>query len=264
MAKSRPAAKMAAAHQKPAAARSAAPKPAALSDRAIGLNEQAISVLIRELGGRDALAALLTVAGGSPEIATLAALLSDEPFRTQAIGALCTRAGITIVEFFLAVGKAKQQRAILLAQSRIADGIVQVVDDVMTRSAPQDVPCGACQGLGTVPPPGGGADAAPVPCGGCRGTGRTSLLPDLDRQKVALDLAKLLPKAGGGPMVAVQNNFANGGRTGPVVGGIEQLQQAVNEALFARPALPAARSAAVDGSIDGEVCEPPPPEGTVR
>lgn len=218
------------------------------------LSEKAIATFADLLGGRQALGEYLAVAGVGPDAHRLATLLANPACRTWSLGRLCTQAGITVADFFQAVSKAKTQRAILQAQDRIAAGMVAVVDDVMKRAAPIEIPCETCQGLGTVKSP-VGDDAPPVACGVCKGRGVMLALPELDRQKLALDLAKLLPKASGGPAVAIQNNFGGGG-SGVTPGGLEQLQQAVNECLFAKPSLPAASaSGGIGGAIEAEVIE---------
>lgn len=219
------------------------------------LSETAIETFAKAFGGREALGELFAIAGAGTEAEALALLLLDPRYTGLGLGKLCTMANVTVADFFAAAGKATFVKAQLHAQHRIATHLVDVVEDVMTRAKPIEIPCDGCKGMGTVSPP-GKPDDPPMPCGMCRGTGRTLTLPELDRQKVALDLGRMLQKGPSGPLVAVQQNFGAGGeggsgRRGPVIrGGLEQLQQAVNDALFARPGLPAPRAV-----VDAEVVE---------
>ena len=113
-------------------------------------------------------------------------------------------------------------RAHIAASHIIAEKIPPIVDDVMTRAAPQRLRCQACQGAS--------ANGGP-PCLACFSLGYIQTEPDLDRQKLALELAQLTEKKGG---LFIQQN------TGVVAaaalpsnsGALEQLQQAVGDLLF--------------------------------
>ena len=96
-----------------------------------------------------------------------------------------------------------------------------VVDDVMTRAAPQVSTCPACLGVST---------AGQGPCATCNSTGRVQTEPDLDRQKLALELGQLLEKKGG--LIVQQNNATVASLGASQPGSLEQLQQAVGDLLF--------------------------------
>ena len=114
-----------------------------------------------------------------------------------------------------------------------------VVADVMHRSKPHEVTCTDCAGVGQVTPeptrkhP----NPSPAPCESCRGAGRRLCQPDLDRQKVALELGQLLTKSGG-INLSQQTLIAapsNGKPVGLGPGALVALQQAVGEILTPRP-----------------------------
>ena len=93
----------------------------------------------------------------------------------------------------------------------------------MTRAAPQRQVCPKC--LGT-------SAAGQGPCPLCQDSGYVQSEPELDRQKLALELGQLIEKKGG--LIVQQNNLAATlGGTAP--GSLEQLQQAVGDLLFGGP-----------------------------
>lgn len=223
--------------------------PAAAPDSAS--YDRAVLTFIEAVGGRQALTDTLAVAATATELQPIAQLLLDSRYDGQPVTRLCRLAGLTVADLLVAYRKALVAKAHIKAAVSIAERIPAVVDDVLRRAAPHDLPCDACQGLGETRPRATKADPLPipVPCSRCRGSGQTHHLPDLDRQKLALELAQLSQKSGG--IFVQQNNVANdapsaGLAAGP--GALESLQQAVSQILYNQPITLAPDGAAEDAA----------------
>jgi len=210
---------------RPGTATSALVPAAARGDTALGdveaiLNHEAIEVFAKAVGGRDLLADTLAVAGTGTDIERITTLLLDPRYASWSLARLCQTAGITVAELFASYRKALVLRAHIEATHIIARKLPPVVDDVMTRAAPHRQVCPKC--LGT-------AAAGQGPCALCQDSGYVQSEPELDRQKLALELGQLLEKKGGFLMQQT-NVTATLGGTAP--GSLEQLQQAVGDLLF--------------------------------
>jgi hypothetical protein len=203
-----------------------------LSDAEAGANGKAIDALVQALGGRPALLDTLAVAADAPEVEHIVSLLIDPRYDKVSLRQLCHMAGLTVVDLFAAVKKAMITKAHLIAYKAITEALVPVVEDVMKRAAPYEITCYGCGGDGEVQDPEQPQVVALITCPQCAGRGTLVQLPDLDRQKLALELAQLVQKAGG---LNIQQNTLNvqpGGSDGPKVGGtLVELQHAVRELL---------------------------------
>ena len=190
------------------------------------LSAAAISAFTTAIGGRAKLLETLQVASDAPEVDQVVTLLLDPRYGGWSLRRLCKAANLTIADLFAAYKKALIVKAHLQATQVVADHLVAVVDDVMRRSQPHEAPCDACLGVTQTPP-----------CPLCRGTGKLQVQPDLDRQKVALELGQLLTKGGG---INLQQNtlVAPGGSATFGPGALDQLQQAVGEILTPRSRRP--------------------------
>jgi hypothetical protein len=228
----------------PAAARST-PTLTALE---LTLSGDAIETFARAVGGRQQLLETLAVADSDSSNDKVINCLLDDQYASWSLRRICNFAGITVADLFASYKKALVVKAHLEATHIIASKLPPIVDDVMTRATPLVLVCPSCAGLPAVE----GAPACPV----CAGSGQVLSEPDLDRQKLALELGRLTNQHKGG--VVVQQNVAAGTAwTGQGVGGLEQLQQAVGDLLFA----PGRRRAAAP-TIEAAVVEPePPPPG---
>jgi hypothetical protein len=188
------------------------------------LSAAALDAFAVALGGRHAILDALQVATGSPEIDKVAHLLLDPRYGGWSLRRLCTLAGLTIADFFAAYKKSLLVKAHLQAAKIVTDELVHVVEDVMKRAHPYKETCTGCRGVTL---------ALAQPCTVCGGTGQIQILPDLDRQKLALELGQLVSKSGG--INLTQNTqvvAGTGGTFGP--GAIDQLQQAVAAVLTPR------------------------------
>ena len=96
--------------------------------------------------------------------------------------------------------------------AQLAQHLPNITLDVATRAQVHYLPCGSCQGTGRVTPKPTKDDPTPAEevCYTCRGTGQLRHEADLERQTLALEMGKLLPK-GGGTNIAVVNNNAGSG-----------------------------------------------------
>jgi hypothetical protein len=221
----------------PAAART--PEPLTVVEAT--LNEQAIEVFTKAVGGRDQLAEVLSVAGTSPDVEKIALYLLDPRYAHFSLRRLCTLTGITVADLKTAYRKALIARAHITATQIIASRLPPIVEDVMTRAAPQKVICPKC--LGT-------SAAGQGPCVLCNDTGIIQSEPDLDRQKLALELGQLVEKKGG--ILMQQNTIAAASLASTNSGALEQLHQAVGDLLYS----PSRRRASAP-VVEGQVGEPP-------
>lgn len=195
------------------------------------LNASAINTFVQVVGGRQAFIDVLSVADAAPEAESVVNLLLDPRYAGYSIRRLCFITGITVADLFAAYRKACIARAHIRAAHVIAEKLPPIVEDVMSRATPTRVKCPACQGAGqksrTIT-----GEVRQVTCGLCAGKGWTRSQPDLDRQKLALELGQLTEKKAG--LIVQQNQMAVSAatlaRTG--VGSLESLQQAVGELLF--------------------------------
>jgi hypothetical protein len=209
------------------------------------LSASAIETFTKAVGGREALVEALSVASEAPEVEKIVLLLLDPRYETMTLRRICQMAGLTVADLFAAYRKAAIAEAHIKAAPIIAGKLVAVVDDVMTRGAPYEVPCTACAGLGTSTPEPTKDQPNPSlgPCRTCRGGGKLLAFPDLDRQKLALELGQLTTRSGG---INIQQNLIAERAGSAAPGALEQLQQAVGDILFNRPA---SGGAVVEGAV---------------
>jgi len=204
----------------PAAARA----PEVLSDLESDLNVQAVEAFTKSLGGRDALAGTLAVAEGDPAVEKVLTYLLDPRYDTWPLRKICRLGGLTVVDLFTAYKRAVLSAAHIESTHLIARALPPIVSDVMARATPQPIACPSCVGVGLKRPD----------CPLCQGTGVSTSLPELDRQKLALELGHLTEKKGG---ILVQQNVqttANAAALGShAPGALEQFQQVVGDLLFA-------------------------------
>ena len=220
-----------------------------------GLTARAAELFIKQLGGRTHCGELLALAAEATEgkdagpLDTLAALLLDPGYDRMSLADLCEQAGLTLRDLFRAHRGATLVRAQILSTEKIAAKLPEVVEDVMRRAAPYEQACEVCLGTGSAPGP--TADAPPVPCETCKGRGRFVVDPELDRQKLALELGDLVKK-GGGISLTQQNLNVNGagGVNGGGAGSYERYQQALMQALNA-PLPPVPATQVVDVTAEG-------------
>jgi hypothetical protein len=222
----------------PAAARA----PESLTPVEAVLNGEAIELFTKVVGGRDQLAEVLSIAGTSPDVEKIANLLLDPKYARVSLRRICGYTGLTVADLFTAYKKALLARAHIEATHIIASRLTPVVADVMTRAAPQRLVCPQC--LGT-------SAAGQGPCPTCSSTGYVQTEPDLERQKLALEIGQLIEKKGG--ILMQQNTIAAGALASSGSGSLEQLHQAVGDLLFS-----SSRRRAAAPPITIEAADDPP------
>lgn len=241
----------------------------ALTPEEADLSSAAVDAFTVALGGRDVLLDTLAIADGTPEVHKIVTLLLDPRYGGWSLRRICAQAGLTIADLFGAYRKALVVKAHLQATRVVTEHLVAVVDDVMKRAQPYEITCPPCRGTGTYTPEPSKRvpNPTPGPCEPCQGTGRLLQTPDLDRQKVALELGQLLQQRGG--LTVQQNNLSLPGGGGAIgtPGALEQLQQAVHEVLYPQThAVEVADVQTVEAVEAGEIVEAdrgddPPAEG---
>lgn len=221
---------------------------------------ESLEAIERDLGGRRALIGLLVIAPLTLDLRYVLGLLGDPAHQQVSLAEICARGNILPGDLLRHLSAAALQRGKVLASQRIGDGIAAVADDIMRRAAPYEAPCnGGCAGTGTLTPDPTSAapNPSPEPCEACRGTGKLVYSPDLERQKLAVEMAQLLPKSGG--IQIAQINAPAGGSPGGGTGPLESIQRLTDQLLYGRgePGEEPADGELVSSSAADAGAEPP-------
>ncbi len=220
--------------------------------------EEACRNFETEVGGRDSLVAQLVHARLTPEQDLLVGAIADPTNDAFSLARICALHGIRFGDLLIVFRDAGLVRAQLAAMRKVWERLPQVAGDVMDRAIPHLLECPACRGTKVrvkfravkkskeAPD---GVKEVQVPCLRCAGTGEILVQPDLDRQKVALEVGGMLRQEGGGVQVNVQAQAQAG-----VFGNFAAASDAV---LYPQPAAPPVSSAVEDGEepVDAEVVE---------
>jgi hypothetical protein len=203
----------------------------ALDHSAEGINDYE-----RALGGRKELIATLSL-DGTPEMQNLVRMLQDRQFDGKSLGWLAREVGISLTDLLRSFRNGTLAKAQILAAQKIATRLVEVVDDVMLRASPHEEACSTCDGLGEVTPNPTKKVPNPTPesCRVCNGKGKIRLLPDLQRQRLALELAEMIKTPRNQPTLLQQFNMGSpSSARDSGSGSLEQMQQAVSNLLYGR------------------------------
>ncbi len=177
------------------------------------------NALERDLGGRDAIISLLAHAASTRVSRYLLTLLTSEEQGSQSLGVCCALAEITPGEFY-AILRQGQTLAIEIRAMQVAvTEAPKVVAHLFRQAQPHYEACDACDEMLTAPDgtrKGNGKYTTYRPdgtsrtgmCAACKGDGTILHQPKLARQKLAIDVARLLPK---GPGVVVGIQMPGGG-----------------------------------------------------
>lgn len=208
---------------------------------------QALQSLETAAGGRLSLVDQLHT-NTDPDIESLAASLADPTNDARTLARILEISNISVGKFLGMLSQAKLAKATLDAMDRVAKYLPEVAADVMARSVPHTTACTVCNGTG-VQQMRDSDDPLGVlerPCIACHSSGQVNAIPDLDRQKVALELGGMLHK--GGPQVAVQVN------TGPAVTSPHMRDQA-SKMLYDKPEAEPIEAEVEEEPVDAEVVE---------
>ncbi len=192
---------------------------------------QQLQELETELGGRQALVGMLTLAPLTKDLRYFLGLLGDPHCREHSLAEICTTANVLPGALLQELAQAAMLVGKVRAAQQVAKGIAAVAEDVIRRGAPYEEACTTCRGTGSITPDPSAAqpNPSPGPCSTCQGGGRLRYEPELERQKLALELAQLLPK-GGGVNIAVQQN--NQGSSGGGQGTLEKITHLTDQLLY--------------------------------
>lgn len=207
----------------------------------LDLAAEPINEFEHALGGRTALISSLSI-DATPEVKDLVDMLMDPRYDKKSLGWLASKVNISLTDLLRVYRNGVLAKAQIIASQKIAAALPDVVADVMKRAVPYQEDCAGCDATGKmtvrptkkVPEP----DPAQVSCTICRGKGTITRLPDLDRQRLALEIGELLKSPKGGPTMLQQFNIgtaaASSGDANP--GSLERMQQAVTDILYGRNA----------------------------
>jgi hypothetical protein len=182
--------------------------------------ERFLTELESAAGGREDLIQLLAHAPSSPEQTYLWGLLADPRNDTRNLAKVLAVGGVNLGQFLSALKDAKGGRALYRVMDSVEQYLPGVAHDLMARSVPHTLACRACRGSGKVTTI-ENSKPKEMSCGVCYGEGAIPVLPDLERQKVALELGGALKKGGG---IVVNQNQAQVQVHGAGRGGMREGQ----------------------------------------
>lgn len=197
------------------------------------LEEQSLALIEKTLGGREALVAALAHAPKSRDLEFLLGLIGDPLQAKVPLGHLCAQGGVTPGELLAAWKAGEILRGHVLATKQIVAALPAVVQDVLKRAAPYEDTCTGCQGLGQITPEPTKKVPNPEPktCPACQGQGKLLYEADLERAKMALDLAQLTPK-GNGVQVNLNQQAVHLHQGGGSAGGTLEAMMSASDAIL--------------------------------
>ena len=209
-----------------------------------------------DLGGRQQIVGMLALAPLTPDLRQVLLLLGDPDKKHCSLAEVCALSNVLPGDLMRQLTNAALLRGKVAAAQHIGAGIGAVAQDIMQRAQPHEDACTVCQGTGTLVANPATADPNPnpVPCQTCRGTGRLRYPADPDAQKLAVEMAQLLPKGGG--LNIMQINQQDGGTGGSGQGALDRVLELSDRVLYGAPGMPA-----VEAEVLGGEEETNPPAG---
>lgn len=211
----------------------------------------AVANLEAAIGGRPAMVeAFLAAPPDDDGYDLLLGLIADPRNDHKPLASLLEEAGFTPGDLLKLYRSATVAKAQVLAIHEVAAEVPHVTRDVMRRAQNHYRLCDDCHGTGEAWEPQKDAAGKPTgdrikgPCKACDGAGQILVDASLDHQKLALDMAGLLQKAG--PSTLVQVDASQHASTLQISAlPFAQLQKAVQKVLEPPviPALPAPQPA---------------------
>jgi hypothetical protein len=198
---------------------------------------KALASLEEAIGGRAALQQALVQIPPTGELEYAINAIADPTNDARSLAVICAEAGISVGELLEAYKRGVMARATVLAITSVAEGAAPVTQDLMRRAAPYTEPCGDCAGTGTVTadPTDAVPNPSPEPCRTCQGAGSLSYLPELARQKVALELIGLLGQKAGTSINITQANQQVAASVRGDAGALARLHAATDQVLYRDP-----------------------------
>lgn len=212
-----------------------------------------LATLERQMGGRSELVGMLALAPLTPDLRYVLGLLGDPKNQGMTLAEICALGHILPGDLLQHLASAALLKGKVLASQQIGRGIAAVAEDVMRRAAPYEDACSACRGVGTIVPEPDKDHPNPGPeqCETCLGTGRLTYRPTIEHQKLAIDMAQLLPKAAGIQIAQINAPAAGGG----LGSSLETVQKLTDQILYQdqgrQPAATEAEIVGEEGAPDG-------------
>lgn len=227
-----------------------------------------IDKFARDLGrgdvaaGREVFLSLVSIAAVSDErLDDLLAALHLEEAAGRTLGEVVAAVGLRPGEVLKIVRDAALTVAQASSMAELADHLPAITRDVAIRAQVHYLPCGACGATGRYTPAPTKEDPDPEEevCRTCRGKTTVRVEADLERQQLALEMGKLLPK-GGGTNIAIQTNVG-GGAGASAAGLFSRLVRATDQILHQPGARPTGRAPREPelAAVDAVVVESPAP-----
>lgn len=154
-----------------------------------------MEALEQSMGGRAGVVDALLLADLSPKQQHFLALLMDPRRERDSMATICADAAVSPRELLDLFRSASFAKAHAIALNYVAEKSLDVAKDVVGKSIDQHIECPECRGV----------KVEGSTCPKCKGKGTIFRESDVDRQKMALEVAGLLKK-GGGVNIAVQQN----------------------------------------------------------
>jgi hypothetical protein len=203
--------------------------------------DQACKTFEAQAGGREKMVEHLASAPLTPKQALLVGAIADPRNDRHSLGRICQLYGIQfsdLMKMFRDAGFAKAQ---LAAMQRVWDYVPQVAEDVMQRALPHSITC-PCRGLDPE-------------CEDCRGRGSIEKQPELETQKLALQMGGLVAQPGGGVNISMKQEQHT--TLAQSFGGVfSRFAQASDQVLF--PGVPQEDSPPLDAEVVETKTEPEP------
>ncbi len=227
-------------------------RPNRAKDGVSQLQHDALRQIETAIGGRASLQAALLQAPPSTALDFVIQAIADPTQDARALSTICDEANVSLGELLQAYKLGVMAKGTVEAITAIAAGAAPVAHDVMRRAAAYDEPCPYCEGTGhnTADPTEAEPNPSPVPCKTCKGQGALRYLPDLARQKVALELVGLLGQKSGTQINITQANQTMTAAINGERGALARLQAATDQVLYSEPMTPDDL-----GPADGEVVD---------
>jgi hypothetical protein len=178
-----------------------------------------LNTFARELGrndeaaGREIFQALVSMAAvGDERLDQLLAAFALPEAEGRSVGEVVVGVGLRPGEILKIVRDAALSVSQARSIAQLAEHLPAITLDVATRAQVHYLPCGSCHATGWVTPKPTKDDPTPQPekCDTCGATGQVRVEADLERQTLALEMGKLLPKSGGTNIAVVNNNQGSG------------------------------------------------------